>query len=262
MADEYLSVQQIQMVSDLFVTGIGGERNEQLPFPAFLTKSDFESISYYLQFREVGNAANISGKIFLMAPDGSQRLLNDIYSDSRKVIGGELKISELPPGRYTLKAVLFSSELRESIHRQFSFDLLEQHPPISEAELFGALEDIETFFGKEISDKLSKEVKDCGAEALNRFWQSFDIPNAEQLFYRRLAIAREKYWLGSAGQGKPSDRGKIMLRYGEPDEVLYQENPINNYAVEIWRYRDIGREFVFRSAAPVNRFDLVMLVKN
>lgn len=262
LGEELIFVSDIRMVSDLFIAGIANRNDAVLPFPAIFTKTELHRLSYYLQIVSTQNISRFSGTVYLIKPDGTQQVLNTIRYKGTSVINGEIAIADLPPGNYKIKAILHAGGEQPTIQRQFAFDVREQYPPISEADLYSVIEDIRTVFGEEVANGLVAEVRRSPQTAFQKFWQSLDTPDAEKIFYRRLAYAKDKFWLGSPSKGRLSDRGRVYLRYGAPDKVLHKVDPLTSNTLEIWRYPQFRRDFVFKNAAPVNRFDLVMLVRN
>lgn len=87
-------------------------------------------------------------------------------------------------------------------------------------------------------------------KVLNKFW-SVRNPNKnerfnelEAEFYRRADYALENFKTLDNINGAKSDRGKIYIRYGKPDEIKRDySNP--NATVEIWEYIRIDKEFLF-----------------
>jgi GWxTD domain-containing protein len=84
------------------------------------------------------------------------------------------------------------------------------------------------------------------------FWLRRDpTPNTaenefKEEYYRRIVIANQRY--SSARPGSKTDRGRVLIRFGEPDEVqsLTAGSLLNNtgnriftFPLERWRYRFI-----------------------
>jgi len=99
--------------------------------------------------------------------------------------------------------------------------------------------------------KLSKVPPDELQAALDSYWAANDpTPGTEQnehrlLFYGRVEIADQRYTIKGGRAGWQSDRGRIFIKYGEPDEVTENVHPIGVPAYIIWRYYDEMKEYVF-----------------
>ncbi len=94
------------------------------------------------------------------------------------------------------------------------------------------------------------------------FWKKLDpdpdTPENERLeeFLSRVRTAAERY----AARGEPgwrTDRGKVYIRYGEPDDVEQVPQGFNSPAYEIWRYVSRNLTFVFADASGFGEYVLV-----
>jgi GWxTD domain-containing protein len=101
---------------------------------------------------------------------------------------------------------------------------------------------------------------------LSRFWARRDpspgeaANEAQAAFYRRIADANQRFREGGAGDvpGWRTDRGRILITYGEPDDVLRrpQSGPTNPY--EVWKYtRGRPRKFVFLDETRLGNYVLI-----
>jgi len=62
-------------------------------------------------------------------------------------------------------------------------------------------------------------------------------------FLERLRVAKERY--ASSGAVWRSDRGRVYVRFGEPDKIENVPDQYDRGEYEIWRYYGIDRVFVF-----------------
>ncbi len=101
---------------------------------------------------------------------------------------------------------------------------------------------------------------------LRTFWERRDpSPEApgnefQDQFYRLIARANRDFREGGAGEipGWRTDRGRIFVRYGDPDEVLRrpQSGPTRPY--EVWKYtRGRLRKFVFYDETGIGNYALI-----
>ena len=98
---------------------------------------------------------------------------------------------------------------------------------------------------------LKKEEKK-GKEALFlKLWKDRDpTPKTDKNelmdeYYRRVRYADENFdgWK----KGWESDRGMIYILFGPPDEIQRSNISVsNNTSLQIWKYYDINKQFVFR----------------
>ena len=81
-------------------------------------------------------------------------------------------------------------------------------------------------------------------EYLRRFWARRDPTpgtlrnEAETQFYRRIEAANREFREGGAAAipGWRTDRGRIFIRNGSPDEVLSRPQPLGGLPYEVWKY--------------------------
>ncbi len=89
-------------------------------------------------------------------------------------------------------------------------------------------------------------------KAMFQFWGSRDddrtTPENEQKreYFRRVAVANTQYKTGFR-EGWKTDRGRVYILYGAPDEVERHANEIDTKPYEAWHYNSIqgGVQFIF-----------------
>ncbi len=106
-----------------------------------------------------------------------------------------------------------------------------------------------------------------GAEAKSRFLTQFwmllddDLSTPENPFrddyFKRVETARQLYYSQSTPKGWDSDRGRILLVYGEPDGIERRPSEPNRRPYEIWRYNTSQVEFVFVDMGQTGAYRLV-----
>ena len=101
---------------------------------------------------------------------------------------------------------------------------------------------------------------------LRAFWARRDptpgTPHneAEDDFYQRIAEANRRFREGGAGQipGWRTDRGRIFLKYGDPDEVMSRPQPGSTLPFEVWKYtRGKLRKFCFMDLTRFGNYSLI-----
>jgi GWxTD domain-containing protein len=97
-------------------------------------------------------------------------------------------------------------------------------------------------------------------EAWERFWRKRDptpeTPENEfrDEFFRRVRYANEHYAV--LGPGWRSDRGRIYIQYGAPDQLETYPFNIDAPAYEIWIYQRLMKRFVFVDYDGFGRYEL------
>jgi GWxTD domain-containing protein len=203
------------------------------------------------------------------------------------VLKGQLDLSGLPPGGYTMTASLKMGS--QSVERPAAFSMaaldatLEKDVARREAALvtdegyFDAMNEEQLQVAKEPlvliagSGELSKYSKDLSLRGKRRFlsdfWQRRDqtpeTPANEirQLFYEGVAYAEKVY--GEKGRayvpGWKTDRGRIYVKNGVPEETLDRGSEGRSVPYQVWRYRR-GRDRYYIFADRSSGLDIFQLI--
>lgn len=97
---------------------------------------------------------------------------------------------------------------------------------------------------------------------LVEYWKKFDQNKSTAFnevmneFYRRADFAVKEYATPNHRDGTKTDRGKIYIKYGEPDKVDRSYSEKNNI-IEIWYYNNISKKFVFSDQNGLGNFTLL-----
>ena len=101
---------------------------------------------------------------------------------------------------------------------------------------------------------------------LRQFWARRDPTpgtprnEAQEDFYSRIAEANQLYREGGAAQipGWRTDRGRVFIKYGAPDEVLSRPQAGSTAPYEVWKYtRDRLRKYVFLDQTRFGNYALI-----
>lgn len=99
-------------------------------------------------------------------------------------------------------------------------------------------------------------------EVIEKFWQVHDPSpgtlrnEAREAFYQRVIIADERFTIHKKLQGWKSDRGRIYIKYGEPDETYSEVHPLDLYPFIIWTYYSEKLEFIFADTGGFGQYRL------
>ncbi len=77
-------------------------------------------------------------------------------------------------------------------------------------------------------------------------------------YYYRVAYANEQYTRTSRDKGWQTDRGFVMVRFGEPDDVERHPFSFNAKPYEVWYYWRIGRRFIFIDETGLGDYRLLV----
>jgi GWxTD domain-containing protein len=179
------------------------------------------------------------------------------------VLKGQVDLAGLPAGTYSMTAAL---ALSQSVERSATFTMAginetltrtvarREANRVTDEGYFAAMAAAELDAAEEPlaviakSGELSAYDKTLSANAKRRFlaefWQRRDptpgTPRNEtrDAFYQSIVYANEHYREGGRTRpGWKSDRGRVFLRNGPPDETLQREQQALAPPYEVWRYR-------------------------
>ena len=122
--------------------------------------------------------------------------------------------------------------------------------PLVPAEMDEAIRPLEYIAGADVISELSHGTMEERQKKFKQFWLSRargDPVTANALmneFYSRVDYANLHFGSGIL-RGWQSDRGRIYIIYGPPDNVQNQEGGFNTPTYQIWDYYSSRTEFVF-----------------
>lgn len=73
---------------------------------------------------------------------------------------------------------------------------------------------------------------------LYNFWSGFSLENMQQIYEEYMAVARavDNSYATNVGFGFESHRGYYFLKYGKPDDIVFEEDEPTAPPYEIWIY--------------------------
>ncbi len=258
---------------------------------ARLELTPLRSTAFYLL--EAYSAEEATGTLTMKVVDSSGKALTTTtgtpvtVSAGGGVLKGQLDLNGLPPGRYTMSASLQLAG--QTVERSASFamagldETLEKDVARREANkgtdegYFDAMDERALNAAKDPlqliseSGELSKYSKDLSLRAkrrfLTEFWQKRDgtpgtpVNETRQRFYEAVAYADKTY--GEKGRaavpGWKTDRGRVYVRNGAPEELLQRPQAGRSPPYEVWRFRSPkDRYYVFLDRADgLGQFQLI-----
>jgi GWxTD domain-containing protein len=237
---------------------------------------------YYLELYP-GKAVDAAIRARVRAPDGRAVIASAPESVSVSAAGvaaSGLNLAGLPPGPYRLELEVGFPDTAVTRSAPFVMAGFETQAAIAAAvgqsrDVFGGLTEsqLDTLYrplvylmeGNErgVYEGLSVEGK---RNYLRQFWERRDpspgTPGNEfqDQFYRLIARANQEYREGGAGEvpGWRTDRGRIYVKYGAPDEVLRRPQSGSTKPYEVWKFTHGRlRKFVFYDETGVGNYVLL-----
>jgi GWxTD domain-containing protein len=194
-----------------------------------------------------------------------------------RVTRGLVDLAGLPPGSYQLVATTQGSVERSAAFDMRGFEVTaalaaaaperpDRFTGLSEARLdslYGPLIYLMAGGEQGIYSTLSPEGK---VRFLRTFWAKRDPTaatprnEAEEDFYARIATANRDYREGGAAEipGWRTDRGRVFITHGPPDEVLARPQASSSNPYVVWKYtRGRPLKYVFLDQTQFGNYVLI-----
>jgi GWxTD domain-containing protein len=99
-------------------------------------------------------------------------------------------------------------------------------------------------------------------EKVDLFWKmrvpgNVDSRNQEiSKFMAKVSYVDQKFAIKGYKEGWKTDRGKVYLRYGEPNEIIENLHPINGKPYIVWYYYERDDKYVFKENQGGGEYEL------
>lgn len=167
-----------------------------------------------------------------------------------------LNTKGLPPDQYLLEVTLKDLSTNQQVQKSKSFSIITPQKVSSVQPLpFDAKEAEEIFkmVASENEQKQYKRLTEQGKlEYLRRYWRGHNFTEIKE----RINYADEHYKVGRL-LGRNTDRGRIYIKYGRPDEVVVHTMVEHTKPHEHWYYYEQGLQFIFVDIRGDNNFRLI-----
>ena len=165
----------------------------------------------------------------------------------------DISLDNVPPGQYDLEVQLRGRRNKKLFERKTSFSVTMTLDAFLKHDFETVLAQLEFVAESEEIDSLAKiEGTTERIRAFNEFWRKRDptpgTPENENKleFYRRVQFANERFSF-MRRNGWRSDRGRIYIMFGEPDQLDDYPYTPDTHPYQEWHYYRQGRyrKFVF-----------------
>jgi GWxTD domain-containing protein len=190
----------------------------------------------------------------------------------------KMDISKLPTGNYRMEVILTDRKLNAIAKNSYSFqrsnDLeIEFNPEnivldpafqntITEDSVFYYLESLIPIAKpaeiKNIISTYKTKDKQKSRKHIQAFWVQTSGKDSYNAWvkYKIQVQQAERMYHTNYQQGFETDRGRVFLKYGAPNNIITKETSPSEYPYEIWTYNKIGkfsnRRFVYYNPDLVN----------
>ncbi len=285
--NEFLTISDVQLASDIIthpdaenVFDKNGLR--VMPNASRVYGAGFSNLFYYTEVYNLsykGNNKDSTFRVNYTIIDQNGKIVKQAQGNARKkpgasaVINGSFDLTELISGFYTFKIEVIDdfnnkkvvSEKNFSIYNLKDFvakkstirksektQIINEFINMGEFELNDYFEKV-TYIATKEEKKVFKKLDITGKRNfLAEFWARRDpnpgtiINEAKQSYFKLLAIANSNYSQGMK-QGWKTDRARILLVYGQPDEIERYPSSSEFKEYQVWHYYTIigGVKFYF-----------------
>lgn len=168
--------------------------------------------------------------------------------------------------RYYFNRNIYNLEVSANVQDQWitktnSFAFFWRYSPNSKQDLDMAIEYLR-YIGKDDSIKYyRKKSFEEKRDYFQRFWSRRDPnPDTEENelmieYYRRINFSNENF-SATGVQGWLTDRGRIYVKFGQPDEVERHPFEAGSYPYVIWRYYSVRKTFLFVDRSGFGDYEL------
>jgi GWxTD domain-containing protein len=170
--------------------------------------------------------------------------------------------SDLAPGEYSLSIEVIDNDSQDKAITETYFFIDKSLINNQLADYDKALEMLKVIANRKEIKKLKKTAQDNRQQALTNFWKSKDpTPGTTENefmveFYSRVDYTNKAFTV-IGREGWKTDRGKIFLRYGQPDKINRSTSKYGWEKYEIWEYYRLDLRYVFIDRNGFGDFQLV-----
>jgi len=255
---------------DVIVRTFGDEKLE-LSDPVFLHFIS-DTLTFPNPAREYvrGSRGAVTFSVYRAATDDTLEIATSIEdSGSREWTSGPILLGAVKEEKKTVvfsldtfpqDTLFFVIRLEDSLLARWPFVV---HQPFfrDEERYLARVESMRYIASDSELDRLKAAAPEDRQEVYSAFWKGRDpVPSterneAEQEYFSRVEYSNRHF--GSIVEGWKSDRGRIYIQYGRPDEVEKHPFEIDRYPYEIWYYYTSGYRFVFVDEHNLGRYELM-----
>ena len=250
MANEDLALSDILFLNDLEVDSSGSVISVK---PRVRDNFSRESDYFYIYFDSYVNEvpALLNIRYEFINQEGDTELDTTTIEKSAKPVTSHIfRVNKkwLKNNRYRLRLTVENDDEEKEMSKGLSFYWI--NSPETGDDITLALKQMR-YLG--IMDSLDKYEDAPFAEQrrfFEAFWRSRD-PNPNTVinelmveYYSRVNYANREFSNFNEG-GWLSDRGRILIKFGQPDDIERHPFEIDTYPYEVWRYYSLRKIFVF-----------------
>ena len=226
------------------------------PHPSHRFSEQYQKVYLYYEIYDVAPDSNHL-KINYVIKDSNHQIISQIPREIEKrfesqAVNFALSTKGFNPGKHFLAIELRDRENQLIAQKEVSFEITRAETKKTSLEGMPYYEEIEYFLTRKEYSEFQNFSREGKKRFLERFWSQYD-------YYKiapRFEYVADKFREGNL-PGYKSDRGRIYIKYGEPDEVEKSFISVElGKPYELWQYYN-GYEFIFLDIRETNEYTLV-----
>jgi GWxTD domain-containing protein len=262
---------------------------EVMPNPTLVFgASSYPMMFNYAELYDLDPDQTYAVKTQVVGADGKvvkEASRNRRYGVKNAVEAGTTNVASIPSGKYRFKIIVSDTEGTAVAENEKTFFIYNPHlkatharsSSISAAELAGlSADELEKEFREAQYLASDQEVKmfsqitsaEGRREFLAKFWAEVETgrmghPGISRVAYLQRVTAANQRFHALSRQGWNTDRGRVFILYGEPDEIERYPSSVDIKPYEVWHYYSIenGVEFDFVERSGFGDYILVNSTK-
>lgn len=210
---------------------------------------------YYMEiYQGLDSADHIGVQTILRSASGKMMYRDTLTSSLQERTARQIRnisLEEIPPGDYTLEIELKGRRNKKIDSRKKDLSVVWNYRATMEGDYKTALEQLSYIARPDEIEVLKRlTTLEEKLKAIEDFWEERDptLGTAEnefrEEFYRRIITANRNFRF-MRQPGWRSDRGRIYIQYGEPDQVDDYPYLPNRWPLQVWHYHEEGRYLRF-----------------
>ncbi len=217
--------------------------------------SESPRLLYYLEIYRGRQEADDVLTVSILRTESGKMVYRDsltvALSEWRQPQLREISLTDLRPGAYVLEVLLRGRRDKKLDEKHKEFFVVWTAEATARHSYDAAVDQL-TYIasGDEIDRLRSLRTLEERTAGLEEFWRNHDptpgTPENElrHAFYQRVTIANERFAIYGR-EGWRTDRGRIYIQYGEPDQIDDYPMSLEGYPYQRWYYYSLGPYRVF-----------------
>lgn len=166
------------------------------------------------------------------------------------IIAGFFPISKMPGGEYDAQLRMRNMHGKKIASTKTQFTLIQTPMSMYRFHFDELLNQLEIIANPSEISALEEADSTARDSLWSEFWQKRDptptteLNEVKEEFFRRVQYSNENFGTPSR-PGWKSDRGRVYITYGQPDEIERHPFELNSKPYEVWYYYSLGLTFVF-----------------